>query len=144
MPHTDDPRRPADELRRIARYHRWVIAIFLAEAALWFGFLALAAIRGDVVFEALRVPVFLTFVLGGVGGIFVFLLYWTLRGPLTAIVMGLGALPPCIGLLAFLAANATAAAALRTHRIEVGLLGASDEDIRDDRAPYDLDEDEGW
>jgi hypothetical protein len=144
MPHPSDSRRSADELRRIARYHRWVIAIFLAEAALWLGFLALAAMHGDVVFEAFRVPVFLTFALGGVGGIFVFLLYWTLRGPLTAIVMGLGSVPPCIGLLTFLAANATAAAALRTHGIEVGLLGARDSNIPTDRALYDLDEDEGW
>jgi hypothetical protein len=144
MPHPSDSRRSADDLRRIARYHRWVIALFLAQAALWLGFLALAAIHGGVIFDALRVPVFLTFVLGGVGGIFVFLLYWTLRGPLSAMVMGLAAIPPCIGLLTLLAANAIAAAALRTHGVEVGLLGANDRDIPTDRAPYDLDEDEGW
>jgi hypothetical protein len=43
-----------------------------------------------------------------------------------------------------LADRSTATAALRTHGIPVGLLGAADPDIPDDRAPYDLDDDEGW
>src|SRR4029453_13016332 len=130
MPHSDDlPHQPAGELRRIARYRRWLIAVTIAQLVLWPGFYALAAIRGEVVFESLRVQVVLTFVLGGVGGIMTFLLYWTLRRPFAAVVMGLACLPPCLGLLVFLVANTTATAALRTHGIEVGLLGARDSDI---------------
>jgi hypothetical protein len=145
MPHPDDfTRRPNDQLRRIARYQRWVIAVLFAQIALWAAYLALAAIRGEVVFEGRRVPFILTFVLGGVGGIFSFLLYWTLRGPFAAVVMGLATVVPCIGVLVLLTANSTATAALRTHGIPVGLLGAADPDIPDDRAPYDLDDDEGW
>jgi hypothetical protein len=144
MPHPADLRRSADELRRIARYQRWAIAIVIGQLVLWLGFFALAAIRGNVVFQAERVPIFLTFVLGGVGGVFVFLLYWSLRGPFAALIMGLGCVLPCLGLFVLLAASSTATAALRTHGIPVGLLGAKDNDIPDDLAPYGLDEDEGW
>jgi hypothetical protein len=144
MPHPTDPHRPSDELRRVARYHRWVIVVLFAQVALWVAYFALAAIRGDVVFEAENVPIFLTFVSGGVGGIFVFLLYWTLRGPFSAVLMGLATVVPCLGLLVLLAASAAATAALRTHGIPVGLLGAADSDIPDDHSPYGLDEDEGW
>jgi hypothetical protein len=144
MPNSANPRRPSDELRRIARYQRWVIAVLFAQVALWAAYFALAAIRGGVVFEGRGVTFTLTFVLGGVGGIFAFLLYWTLRGPFAAIVMGLGAVVPCVGVVVLLAASAAATAALRTHGIPVGLLGANDRDITDDRALYEIDDDEGW
>lgn len=140
---TDDaPRRPAEQLRRIARYQRWVVAILLAELALWVGFLVIGAIRGAPISGGLRFPTILTFILGGVGAIYTFLLYWTARGPFMAAMMGLAAVPPCLGTLVLLLANTTATKVLKDHGIRTGLFGAFEADIPDD-IPDDED-DAGW
>jgi H+/Cl- antiporter ClcA len=147
MPHFNDPtgpRRPADQLRRIARYHRWVIAVMIAQVTLWLGYLIVGFARDFDIHDGLRFPTIFSMILGGVAAVFIFLLYWTLRGPFSALIMGVAAIPPCIGILALLAASTTATAALRTSGIPVGLLGAADHDIPDDHLPYEFDEDEGW
>jgi len=140
---TDDrPRRPADELRRIVRYQRWVVAILLAQIALWVGYIAIGLVRGAPVVGGLRFPTLLTFILGGVGGIYTFLLYWSIRNPFIAIVMGAGTVVPCIGVLVLLAANTAATSILKDHGVRVGFLGAFESDIPDDSL---ADEDDaGW
>ena len=138
----DSPRFAAGELRRIARYQRWVIAVVLAQVALWVGYVLLSWARGDDPVAGLGFPVRLTIALGALGGIFTFLLYWTLRGPFAAVVMGLGALPPCMGLFVLVLTSATATAALKTNGVPVGLFGVDPHAI-DNRRLYD-DEDAGW
>ena len=130
-------RRPADELRRIARYQRWVVAVLLAELALWVGYLVIGAVRGEPLAIGMRFPIVLTLILGGVGGVYTFLIYWTIRGPFLAIVMGLAALPPALGTIVLLLANTTVTRILSDHGIRAGLLGAFEADIPDDEPEDD-------
>jgi hypothetical protein len=141
---TDDdvPRRPAEELRRIARYQRWVVAVILAEVALWVGFIAISWLRDSPFNDGLRIPIVFSFILGGVGGIFTFLLYWTVRGPLAAMLHGLTAVPPALGTLVLLLANTTATTVLKNHGVRVGIFGAFEADIPDD--PPDDEFDGDW
>lgn len=141
---TDEaPQLSTDVLVRVARYHRWVIAVALAEVALWVGFLVFSAARGESISDGLGFPTALTFILGAVGGIFTFLLYWSLRGPVPALIMGLGAVPPCIGLLVLVVVHGAAVAALRSNGVEVGMFGADLDSVPMERDDPD-DEDEGW
>jgi hypothetical protein len=144
MPEFDDdaPRRPPEELRRIARYQRWVVATILAQLALWAGYVVLALFSGAHLANGLRFPVIVSFVLGAVGGIYAFLIYWTARGPFVAVVMGLGSLPPCLGLLVLAVVHGTATTVLRANGVPVGVFGADVDAIADSGA-YD-DEDAGW
>lgn len=149
MPAFDDetgpPReRSADELRRIARYQRWLIAVVLAQLVLWGGFVALAFLSGGRVGGAVRFPVVLTFALGALGGVFVFLLSWELRGGFVAVVFGLATVVPVLGLLVLTLANGYASDELRRHGVRVGTFGAHLDDIDNRRSPYDEDEDAGW
>jgi len=141
-PEDDAPRRPADQLRRIARYQRWVVALILAQLALWVGYVLLTLFRGDSVGAGLGFPVTLTFILGGAGGIYTFLLYWTVRGPFAAVVMGLGAVPPCLGLLVLVAANAAATAVLKANGVPVLMFGGAIESDIDDEP--DDEDDADW
>jgi hypothetical protein len=140
---TDDetPRRPAMELRRIARYQRWVVAVILAEIALWVGFIAISWLRDSPLNDGLRIPIVFSFILGGVGGVFTFLLYWTIRGPLAALLHGLAAVPPALGTLVLLLANTTATTVLKDHGVRVGIFGAFESDIPDDPPDDELDAD---
>ncbi len=63
----ENPRRPADELRRIARYQRWLIAVLLAQLLLWVVYVVLSARHGfgD---DGFRFTGILTVILGCVGG----------------------------------------------------------------------------
>jgi hypothetical protein len=135
--------RSADELRRIVRYQRWLIAVVLGQLALWLGYIALLVLgrgRGpDMGF-----PVALTFILGCAGGIFVFLLSWELRGAFAAIVFGLATVVPCMGLIVLTLVNGYATAELKKHGVRVGVFGASLADVRDRPDLYDADEDAGW
>lgn len=134
--------RSADGLKRIARYQRWLIAVVLAQLALWLGFIALTVLnsgRAPVIY----LPGVLTLVLGGVGGIFVFLLAWELRGAFAAVVFGLATFVPCIGLIVLTLVNGYASAELRKHGVKVGVFGASLADIDLRESLYD-DEDAGW
>ena len=117
----DPPRRPAAELRRIIRYQRWVMAVLLAELALWIGYLVIGFVRGAPIAVGLRFPTVLSIILGGVGGIYTFLLYWTVRGPFMAIIMGVAALPPALGAIVLLIANGLATIRARhtcAHRMQ--------------------------
>ena len=138
--------RSADGLKRIVRYQRWLIAVVLAQLALWGGFIALVALGNGRIGEgAMSFPVVLTFLLGGVGGIFVFLLSWELRrGGFVALMLGLATLVPAMGLLVLTLVNGYASAELKKHRVKVGVFGASLAAIDERPSPYDADEDAGW
>ncbi|MFM8274093.1 MAG: hypothetical protein ACKODX_17435 [Gemmata sp.] len=137
--------RPIGELRRIARYHRWLVAVVLAQLALWLGFLALAAMSGGRVAGdgGMNFAMGLTLVLGCVGGGYVFLLSYELRGLFAALVFGLATVIPCMGLLILTLVSGYATAELRKHGVKVGLFGASDAAVEERPSLYD-DEDAGW
>lgn len=140
----DLPRRPAAELRRIARYQRWIVAVVLAQIALWLGFILLSLISGQNPGSGLRFPTILTFFLGGVGGIYAFLTYWSIRGPFAALIMGLGSIPPCMGIFVLMVVNATATGVLKENGVRLWFFwGAMESDILDDHELGD-EEDEGW
>jgi hypothetical protein len=154
MPAFDDehgwaPERPADELLRIARYQRWLVAVVLAQLVLWAGFIALMVLGsrepdGGRAGAAVRFPIMLTLILGGVGGIYVFLLCWELRrGGFVALMLGAATVVPVLGLLVLTLVNGYATTELRKHGIPVGAFGASPTDITNRPSPYD-DEDAGW
>lgn len=137
-------RRPADELRRIVRYQRWIVAIVLAQIALWIGFVLLSWIGGQSPDGKLGFPTILTFILGGAGGIFAFLTYWSLRGPFAAVIMGLGSIPPCMGIFVLMVVNATATSVLKANDVRIRFFwGAIESDIPDDYELLDED-DAGW
>lgn len=73
----------------------------------------------------MQFPVVLTVILGVVGGIFVFLLSWELRGPFAAVVFGLATAVPCMGLIILTLVNGYATTELRKHGVPVGMFGAS-------------------
>lgn len=135
--------RSADELRRIVRYQRWLVAVVLAQLALWVGFIALTALSGGRGDGGVRFAMTLTFILGGVGGVFVFLLSYSLRGAFAAVVFGLATVVPCMGLIILTLVNGYASAELKKHGVKVGLFGASLEDVDKRPNPYD-EEDAGW
>jgi hypothetical protein len=138
------PERSADALKRIVRYQRWLIAVVLAQLALWAGFVALALL-GSARFTGATMgfPVVLTFILGGVGGIFVFLLSWELRGAFAAVVFGGATVVPVMGLIILTLVNGYATTELRKHGIKVGTFGASLAAVDEHQSLYD-DEDAGW
>jgi hypothetical protein len=145
MPEYDDdeaPRRPADDLRRVVRYQRWVMGVVLAQIALWLGYLLLSIVRGDSIGDGLGFPVTVTVILGCVGGIFAFLIYCTVRNPFTAIIMGAACIPPFLGVLALTVVNGVATRALESDGILVGIFGADADAIED--VPGLYDEDAGW
>lgn len=133
--------RPIEELKRIARYQRWLIAVVLAQLALWGGFIALTLVSGGA--PSVEFPVALTVILGCVGGIFVFLLAWEIRGAFGAIVFGLATVVPCMGLLILTLVSGYATTELRKHGVKVGIFGASEGAINERPSLYD-DEDAGW
>jgi hypothetical protein len=146
MPKFDDdvPDYPPAELRRIARYHRWVIAVVITQCGLWGIIALLSALRGGH-FASFQFPIVLTFILGAVGGIFTFLLNWSLRRPITGIVMGLACVPPCLGLLVMATVSGSAATILKQQGVKVSWLGANLDSIEEDVPLYDADEeDAGW
>jgi hypothetical protein len=100
--------------------------------------------RGANLDGAIQLPVAFTFILGGVGAIFVFLLSWELRGAFAAVVFGLATFFPCIGLLIITLVNGYATTELKKHGVRVGLFGATLDDLEERRSPYDVDEDAGW
>ena len=113
--------------------------MILAEIALWVGYIAIGWLRDSPFNDGLRIPVVFSLILGGVGGIFTFLLYWTIRGPLAAILHGLAAVPPALGTLVLLLANTAATTVLKNHGVRVGIFGAFETDIPDDH-PEDEDD----
>jgi hypothetical protein len=136
--------RSADELKRIVRYQRWLIAVVLGQLALWLGFIALSVIGRSNPADALSFPVVLTVILGGVGGVFVFLIAWELRGAFAAVVFGLATVVPCMGLIVLTLVNGYATTELKKHGVRVGVFGASLADVDERPSPYDPDEDAGW
>src|SRR5262249_42163348 len=123
---------------------RWIVAVVLAQIALWLGFMLLSWVGGQNPRAGLGFPTVLTFILGGVGGIYAFLTYWTIRGPLAAVVMGLGSVPPCMSIFVLMVVNATATNVLKANDVRVRFFwGAMESDIRDDHELLDED-DAGW
>jgi hypothetical protein len=137
----DSPKRPVDQLQRVARYQRWIIASVLAQVGLWLGFL-LISLRGSQGYGDFgQFAMALTIILGCVGGIYSFLIYWSIRDPFWAAVMGLASIPPGMGLFTLAVVNGTATRTLTTNGVEVGIFGANASDIKEDRWIY---EDEDW
>jgi hypothetical protein len=138
----DSPRQSVDELRRVARYQRWIIASVLAQVGLWIAFLLLGlAGAWNGYGDGFNFSVVLTVILGCVGGIYSFLIYWSVRNPLWATVMGLASIPPGMGLLTLTVVNGTATRTLKTNGVEVGMFGANAAAIKEHRWIY---EDEDW
>jgi hypothetical protein len=138
----DLPRRPADDLRRLARYQRWIVGVVLTQVVLWTGCLLLSLVRGEGIGDAYRFPIIVTAILGIVGGIFVFLIYCTVRNPVIALVMGAACIPPLLGVIALAVVNGVATRELQAAGIPVGIFGADADAIED--VPGLYDEDEGW
>ncbi|VTT98284.1 unnamed protein product [Gemmataceae bacterium] len=158
MPESDDdaPRLPADVLKRVAHYQRWVIACVLSQLTMWLGILVLSILNGGWVdFE---VPVALSFVVDLAGAAFAFLIYWVVRSPVWAVGAGLGVIAlvlavlaldlwlvaPVVGLLLLTVANGVATRALGRNGVRVGFFGADLNEIADDGFGADDDEDAGW
>jgi hypothetical protein len=145
----DDAGRPAGErsgedLKRIARYQRWLVAVVLAQLALWVGFIALVGLGGmRNADRAMQFPSVLTLILGAVGAVFVFLVSWELRGAFAAVAFGGATLIPCVGLLVLAMVSGYATTELRKHGVKVGLFGASLDAIDERPDPYG-DDDAGW
>jgi hypothetical protein len=136
------PRRPADDLRRLARYQRWIVGTFLAQLALWLGYLLLSLVRGEALRDGMGFPLFLTVALGCAGGVFAFLIYCTVRNPVVGFVMGAACIPPFLGVLALVVVNGVATRALQSDGVRVGMFGADADAIED--VPGLYDEDAGW
>lgn len=138
--------RSADELRRIVRYQRWLIGVVLAQLALWGGFVLLGALSRGGFADEPRFAVLLTFILGAVGAIYVFLLCWELkRGGVVAFMLGAATFVPCMGLLVLTLVHGYATTELRKHGVKVGPFGASLAAVDERRSLYDdEDEDAGW
>jgi hypothetical protein len=137
------PKRSPNDLRRIARYQRWLIAVVLAQMALWGGFLALTIHGNSPVLDS-ALPRMLLLILGSVGGIYVFLLTWELRDGVIAIVFGFATVIPFMGILVMILANTYASEELRKYGIPVGIFGANDDDIANPPASADTDADADW
>lgn len=75
------------------------------------------------------------------GGVYTFLIYWTIRKAFLAFVMGLAALPPALGTVVLLLVNTTATRVLSEHGVRAGILGAFEADIPDDEPE---EEDGDW
>jgi hypothetical protein len=160
MPESDEddaPRLPADVLKRVALYQRWVIACVLSQLTMWLGIFVLSILNGEWVdFE---VPVFLSLVLDFAGAAFAFLIYWAVRSPVWAVNAGLGvlalatalvvldllALVLVVGLLLLTVANGVATRALDRNGVRVGFFGADLNEIEGDGfGAYDDEVDAGW
>lgn len=139
--HDEAERRPSEELRRIARYQRWLMACVLTQLALWVGCAALS-VSGRTFGLGDDFALALTVILGSAGGIYAFLIYWTVRDPLWAAVMGLASMPPFLGVLTLVAVNVTATRALTANGVAVGLFGADADAIAGEFAW--LGEDADW
>ncbi|MBA4187156.1 MAG: hypothetical protein C0467_03975 [Planctomycetaceae bacterium] len=144
MPDFDDnsPRLSVEELKRIARYQRWVIACVLAQITMWLGILILSILDG--VWIDSELPLFLTVLLGLAGGVYAFLIYWEIRNPLWAAVMGLASILPLMGLLTLTAVNGLATQILNRNGVTVGFFGADVNTIEEQSGGFYDDEDAGW
>lgn len=138
----DSPRLHVEDLKRVARYQRWVIACVLSQITMWLCLLVLSVVERERI--ETDVPLFLTILLGMAGAIYAFLIYWTIRSPFWAVVMGLASIPPLLGLLVLTAVNGAATQALTRNGVKVGLFGADLNKIEADGGGFYDDEDAGW
>jgi hypothetical protein len=147
MPEFDDPdapRRPAAELRRVAQYQRWVVGAVFAQLALWVGYFALMKGYLTDLDGRSSLPVTFTFFIGVAGGVYAFLIYWTIRDPLWAGVMGLACFVPFLGLLTLAVVNGTATRFLTANGVAVGWLWADLDAIEDTDYRGLYEEEAGW
>ena len=100
-------KRPADELRRVARYQRWLIASVVIQVTLWVAWLILSAANQSIGVRWESFLLQVTVILGCVGGVYAFLIYWTVRDPFWAVAMGLASVPPFLGVFALAVVNGT-------------------------------------
>jgi len=130
------------ELKLIARYQRWVIACVLAQITMWLCLLVMSFLeRGWIETD---IPLFLTVLLDIAGAVYAFLIYWTMRNPFLAVVMGLASIPPLLGLLALTAVNSTATRTLTANGVHVGFFGVDLNKMEEEGGIYYDDEDAGW
>jgi len=133
---------PMSELKLIARYQRWVIACVLAQITMWLCLLVMSFLeRGWIETD---IPLFLTVLLDIAGAVYAFLIYWTMRNPFLAVVMGLASIPPLLGLLALTAVNSTATRTLTANGVHVGFFGVDLNKMEEEGGIYYDDEDAGW
>jgi len=144
MPDFDEesPRFPMSELKLIARYQRWVIACVLAQITMWLCLLVMSFLQGGWVDT--DIPLFLTVILDIAGAVYAFLIYWTMRNPVLAVIMGLACIPPLLGLLALTAVNSTATRTLTANGVHVWFFGADLNTMEEEGGIYYDDEDAGW
>ena len=135
------PERSVESLKRIARYQRWLIAVVLGQLILWAGFIALTLLARRA--PQVQFPTVLTFILGAVGAVFVFLLSWELKGPFAAVVFAAATVIPCMGLIVLTLVNGYASTELKKNGVKVGVFGTNEAAIDARPSLYD-DEDAGW
>jgi hypothetical protein len=140
MPRPEDPPRPPRELRRIALYHRLVLACVVVQLGIWIGYTVavstgLARDNGEGAVLAL----IWTAGVGLAGGLLVFRLTAESVGPVGGAVLGLLTAVPLLGLFLLTVASNRATAVLRANGVRVGLFGARTSDIREEAA-FDPDE----
>ena len=138
----DTPRLPVADLKRLAGYQRWVIACVLAQITMWLGILVMSIVDGGWIDT--DVPKFLTWIFGIGGGIYAFLIYWTLRNPFFALVMGLASVIPFLGLLTLTVVNGAASRILNRNGVQVGLFGADLNEIQERAFEFEDGDDPGW
>jgi hypothetical protein len=139
------PRRPAAELRRVAHYQRWIVGAVFAQLALWVGYFGLTRGYLPEFGDQTSLPVMLTFVIGIGGGVYAFLIYWIIRDPVWAGVMGLACFLPFLGLLALTVVNGTATRFLTANGVPVGWFCADPDAIEESAGCRGLyEEDGGW
>ncbi len=142
MTHLEDLLSKPDDLKRVARYQRWVTACIFTQLVLALFWLVLIQLDSHVVQSARTLVLALVIPLGVAGGIYAFLVYWIIRNPFWAVIMGLASIPPVMGLLVLTVVNGTAREALKACGVTVGIFGANHRLIQN--RSYLADEDLGW
>src|SRR4051812_22203127 len=120
--HEDDSDpQPPEELRRVARYQRWLIASVVTQVTLWLAWIGLALVLRHPGDRWETLLLYLTVILGCAGGVYAFLIYWTVRDRFWAVAMGLASVPPFLGVFALTVANGRATRTLEASGVAVGL-----------------------
>jgi hypothetical protein len=136
-----DDGRAAERLKRLVRYQRWLVAVVLAQLALWGGSAVLMVTGRHAMGAGFTLT--LTEILGAAGAVFVLLAAWEVRGAVPAFLLACATVVPGLGLLVLAMVHGYVSAELRKHDVEVGAFGASPTAVDERPGLYD-DEDAGW